>query len=124
MDEVTARLGPAFGDANGPLGETTLTVGGLMGRGPEIVETLLLNEQVLAVADEILLPERPMAAASGPIDATDLVGILAGGDGIIQVAHPRRDASRGPNCHHYRVGGTAGLQIRRGAKHQVLHRET
>lgn len=124
MDRLRAQLGPALGSAAATASDTSLTVGGLMGRGPDVVEHLLLNEQVLAVADAILLPECPMAASSQAVDASDLVGVLAGSDGVTQVAHPRRDADRGPSCHHYRVGGTAGLQIRSGGKHQVLHRET
>jgi len=124
MDTITEHIDPAFGDGDPVIMDTNRTLGSLFSLGPMIAETLLLNERILAVADAILLPHEVMSAETEPPVASTDYRLLDGEDGLTQMIYDTPDPQLGPNCAHYRVGVGAALQVRKGSKAQMLHRET
>ena len=127
VDAMAERFVPAL-RAQEPGGESffgapTRGLGDLFVHVPEISDHLLLNETFLEVADAILLPQAPMAAAaasSGP-SATWEEGLDAAFEDYLELKP--RDPVLGPNCHHYRLNISGARQLCRGEAHQFLHRE-
>ena len=113
MAALAARLDPAL-DAQTPgggdfFGNAKRSVNGIFARGRIFAETLLLNERLLELADGILLPEKPMATASAPVEAPSMMASI--------------DQAVGPNCHHYHLNATVAMQVCEGGHNQMLHRD-
>ena len=122
-DLLVARVMPALEEQEPGggdfFGHRRRSVGALFARGPEFAEHLLLNERVLEVVDAILLPERPMAAAT----RRERERQSTGADGLPENFHRRPDPRVGPNCHHYRINATVAMQVVQGGGNQHLHRD-
>ena len=116
MDQLMAKLAPEL-NAQDPgggefFGNRKRSVNALFAHGVEFSEHLLLNENVLEVADGILLPDNPMATSAPP-----------------RAPRPREerhlpiDPKVGPNCHHYRINASVAMQVSKGGSNQPLHRD-
>ena len=90
-------------------GNSKRSVNGLFARGVGFSEHLLLSEQLLQLADGILLPEQSMAAATPRVEPTDTFSAI--------------DPVVGPNCHHYHVNASVVMQVCQGGGNQMLHRD-
>ena len=113
MDELLAAVSdelnaqdPGGGDF---FGNSKRSVNALFARGPAFSEHLLLNEQLLQLADGILLPEQTRAAASPKVKPPEFLEAI--------------DTSVGPNCHHYHVNASVAMQVCPGGGNQMLHRD-
>ena len=125
MDQLTADL--KFDDetktGNDFIGGSdNRSIGAVLHANPELCETLLVNERVLAIADSILRPEKPMAASSQPIQR-EKPRLATSDDGCAQILSVTAPPESGPYCHHYRVGASVSIEARNGGAVQVLHRE-
>lgn len=113
MDEMLAvvddDLGAQIPGGGEFFGSRKRSVNGLFGRGKLFSEHLLLSEQLLQLADGILLPEHTMAAESPRVASTDTFSAI--------------DQAVGPNCHHYHVNASVVMQVCQGGGNQMLHRD-
>ena len=89
-------------------GNKKRSVNGLFARGPEFSEHLLLCDELLQLADGILLPHYPMSASGSPL-SVDMFSEI--------------DTRIGPNCHHYHVNASVVMQVCEGGGNQILHRD-
>ena len=113
MDALTERVNAGL-EAQEPgggefFGNAKRSVNGLFARGQTFSDTLLLNEQLLALADGILLPQHPMAASTPPVPQATLTSTI--------------DRRVGPNCHHYHINASVAMQVCAGGTPQMLHRD-
>lgn len=149
MDKVYGEVNRNTTDAQQKTGGGNLwpdgnrTVGALGAVSPTYTENLLLHPKVLEVADAILLPKRPMAPNAGrPSDdkkmkkkeqkeekksqdpyESPLSNVVKNEAGERQAVNLTTDSTTGPNCHHYNLGAGVMLEVHRGSKNQILHRE-
>lgn len=95
-------------------GNRKRSVSAIFARGAQFSEHLLLEERLLEVADGILLPAHPMAAAA--------ISAAPAPPGEADFFR-RFDPLQGPNCDHYRLNATVAMQVCRGGGNQPLHRD-
>ena len=113
MDELLAIVSDELNsqDPGGGefFGDSKRSVNGLFAHGSAFSEHLLLNEQLLQLADGVLLPEQTRAAASPEVTPPDFLAPI--------------DPTVGPNCHHYHVNASVAMQVCTGGGNQMLHRD-
>lgn len=117
IDGLRAKLEPPLAEqepgGGNFFGNRKRSVYAIFGRGEEFSEHLLLNEQLLEVADGILLPRYPMASSAVKPEREP------GWEDMFVRAPPRV----GPNCHHYRINASVAMQVCKGGINQTLHRD-
>lgn len=117
IDGLRAKLEPPLAEqepgGGNFFGNRKRSVYAIFGRGEEFSEHLLLNEQLLEVADGILLPRFPMASSAVLPDREH------NGEEMFVQAPPLV----GPNCHHYRINASVAMQVCKGGTNQPLHRD-
>ena len=99
-------------------GHRKRSVNGIFGKGREFSEHLLLEENLLEIADGILLPDIPMSAAVQQRKESENSIQNSMDDMLRQI-----DPSLGPNCHHYRINASVCMQVCEGGDNQPLHRD-
>ena len=110
--------------------EGNKTIGALPAVSRAFAEKLLIHPRILEIADGMLLPMIRMSTSDlsdrSHLDADpfarfrDIKKNEAGSEQLISCA---ADQGKGPNCHHYNLGASVMLELHRGRKNQVLHRE-
>jgi hypothetical protein len=118
MDQLRAAVAPHLRQPGGNqdfYGPTIETCPNLFSRGEIFLEQLALNPIVLNVLDHTLLPKVPSGPAAGPQEPKHPL------EDIFPLQP--RDPKFGPNCHHYRASLGSAIQVKKGSKPQVLHRE-
>ena len=113
MNELAKALNPGL-EAQSPgggefFGNAKRSINAIFARGTTFSTTLLMNEQLLALADGILLPTVPMAAATPPPRTPGFLDPI--------------DPGVGPNCHHYHLNASVAMQVCAGGTPQMLHRD-
>ena len=118
MDLLLTRLEPdlnALEPGGGDFfGNSKRSVTSIFARGAEFSEHLLLNDKLLEIADQVLLPDYPMSTNTPPREHQALNEASM---------FTKIDPKIGPNCHHYRLNATVAMQVCPGGDNQIMHRD-